>query len=110
MTDPERSPHIERIMELIEARFDSPINAEEIAQHIGRRPSYLTRLFREQQGCGIHAYLVKVRMREAARLIEAGEKAEVVALSVGYRSRTNFYRQFKKHFGVTPAAFRDRVK
>jgi hypothetical protein len=35
-------------------------------------------------------------------------KIEAVALSVGYRSKKNFYRQFARHFGVTPETFRRR--
>jgi AraC-like DNA-binding protein len=61
------------------------------------------------RGCGIHAYLVRTRMQRADELLRRGEKVEAVALLVGYKSKTNFYRQFKRHFDVTPAAFRDRL-
>jgi AraC-like DNA-binding protein len=46
-------------------------------------------------------------MQRAAELLRRGERVEAVALLVGYKSKTNFYRQFKRHFGVTPAALRD---
>jgi AraC-like DNA-binding protein len=49
-------------------------------------------------------------MQRAASLLRDGVKAEAVALLVGYRSRPNFYRQFKKHFGSTPAAYRERFQ
>jgi AraC family transcriptional activator of mar-sox-rob regulon len=106
MTGSPESPHLQQIMRLIEAHFDRPITVDEIARSVGRRASYLERLFREQYGRGIHACIVERRMREAARLLRQGQKAEAVALSVGYKSRPNFYRQFKKRFGTTPAAFR----
>jgi AraC-like DNA-binding protein len=44
-------------------------------------------------------------MQRAAVLLRRGEKVEAVALSVGYKSKSQFYRQFRKRFGVTPAAF-----
>jgi transcriptional regulator GlxA family with amidase domain len=33
-------------------------------------------------------------------------KVEAVSLLVGYRSKKNFYRQFKRRFGTTPFAHR----
>jgi len=33
-------------------------------------------------------------------------KVEAVALSVGYRSKKNFYQQFKRHYGMTPVPYR----
>jgi AraC-like DNA-binding protein len=45
-------------------------------------------------------------MTEAARAIEEGGKIEAVAMSVGYRSKKNFYRQFKSLFGVNPSDLR----
>jgi PAS domain-containing protein len=35
-------------------------------------------------------------------------KVEAVALDLGYRSKKNFYRQFKRRFGMTPEAYRQR--
>jgi AraC-like DNA-binding protein len=37
-------------------------------------------------------------------------KIEAVALSVGYQSKKNFYRQFKRQFGFTPEQYRRNVK
>jgi hypothetical protein len=42
-------------------------------------------------------------------LINTRVKIEAVALSVGYHSKKNFYRQFLRRFGVTPDAYRQRL-
>jgi transcriptional regulator GlxA family with amidase domain len=39
-------------------------------------------------------------------MIRAGVKIEAVALFVGYRSKKNFYRRFRRHFATTPLQFR----
>ena len=104
------SSHVRRIAEWIEAEFDRPLSVKEFARRLRRQPSYVSRLFREERGCGIRACLVRTRMQKAAALLRKGDKPEAVGLSVGYKSKANFYRQFNRHFGVTPAAFRRRTR
>jgi AraC-like DNA-binding protein len=103
------SPHLRQIVRLVERQCDRPLSVNVIARTLGLRATYVSRLFREQRGWGIRAYIVRVRMQRAAKLIREGVKVEAVALLVGYRSRPNFYRQFKRHFGVTPAQLRGRM-
>ena len=52
----------------------------------------------------MHEWLTGVRLDHALALIREGVKIEAVALLVGYRSKKNFYRQFKRRFGMTPFA------
>ena len=54
-------------------------------------------------------YLTRVRLDHAAELIRHGVKIEAVALSVGYRSKKNFYEQFKRRYGTTPVPYRDEA-
>lgn len=42
-----------------------------------------------------------VRLAHAARYLRDGLKIEAVALSVGYKSKKNLYRQFIRRFDVT---------
>jgi AraC-like DNA-binding protein len=52
-------------------------------------------------------YLRAVRMRRAASLLRASNLTiDQVAARVGYASRSQFSRAFRRHFGVSPAAFR----
>ena len=47
-------------------------------------------------------WLTSVRLAHASQLIREGTKVEAVSLLVGYRSKKNFYRRFKRRFGTTP--------
>jgi transcriptional regulator GlxA family with amidase domain len=51
-------------------------------------------------------YGPRTRVERASRAIRAHEKVEAVALEVGYRSKKNFFRQFRRRFGTTPAKYR----
>jgi AraC-like DNA-binding protein len=58
-------------------------------------------------------YSQRLTLTTLAKRLErqsAGVKIEAVALDLGYRSRNNFHRQFARHFGVTPEAFRKKQK
>ena len=55
-------------------------------------------------------FLHDVRLRRGAELLRrTGETSiEQVAHRVGFSSRSHFSRTFKDHFGISPAAFRER--
>jgi transcriptional regulator GlxA family with amidase domain len=53
----------------------------------------------------VRQWLTRVRLDHAASLIREGIKIEAVALIVGYHSKKNFYRQFRRRFATTPSAY-----
>ena len=50
-----------------------------------------------------------VRNRTRRLLRETSHKISVVARECGYGHYSNFFRQFRRHFGMTPAAYRDNI-
>jgi AraC-like DNA-binding protein/photosystem II stability/assembly factor-like uncharacterized protein len=103
------SPHVRRMLALIEEHAGESLSLATLARALGRQQAYLGRLFRQQMGVSTREYVVRVRLERAAGMICQGDKVEAVALEVGYRSKKNFYRQFIRHFGTTPAAYRARA-
>jgi AraC-like DNA-binding protein len=54
-------------------------------------------------------FLTEVRLRRAARLLEATDiPIKAVTGTVGYASRSSFSRAFTKLYGVDPTTFRSR--
>lgn len=103
------SGHVSRMVGLIEQWSAQHVSLRTLACALGRQEAYLGRLFRQELGVSVREYVAQFRLKRAASLIERGEKVEAVALEVGYRSKKNFYRQFIRRFGVTPAAYRQRA-
>jgi transcriptional regulator GlxA family with amidase domain len=64
-------------------------------------------MFRREIGVPMRQWLTSVRLDHAAALISGGVKVEAVSMLVGYRSKKNFYRQFKRRFGTTPVGYRN---
>ena len=98
--------HVGRMLDEIHRRYNQRLTLGSLAKILGRQSAYLGRLFRDEIGVTVHEYVTRERMVFAAVQIRAGVKIEAVSLDLGYRSKKNFYRQFKRHFGMTPDAYR----
>ena len=97
---------VQRMIAVIETEYADIVTLRRLSATMGRQPAYLGRLFRRETGFSVRAYLTRVRLEHAEALIHDGVKIEAVALSVGYRSKKNFYQQFRRRYGTTPLPFR----
>ena len=94
--------HVRRMLDRIEQSYSEPITLRSLAEELHRQSAYLGGMFRRMVGMSVHQWLTTVRLDRASTLIRDGVKVEAVSLLVGYRSKKNFYRQFKRRFGTTP--------
>jgi len=94
------------MLEEIRYKYTQRLTLTTLATTLRRQSAYLGRLFREEIGVTVHEYITRARMMFGASQVRSGVKIEAVALDLGYRSKKNFYRQFKRRFGMTPEAYR----
>jgi iron complex transport system substrate-binding protein len=74
--------------------------------HMSR--STLGRKFREHMGIAPHAYAIQVRLAHACSLLrETDLPLKAIAAQLGYSDVYFFSKQFRKHIGVPPGAFRE---
>jgi two-component system, response regulator YesN len=97
--------HVRRMIDLIEQSYSDPITLQFLAVTLNRQAAYLGALFRRELGVSVRHWVTRVRLDHSVRLIRDGVKIEAVAVLVGYRSKKNFYRQFKRRFAMTPFAY-----
>jgi YesN/AraC family two-component response regulator len=96
--------HVRRMLDRIEQSYSEPITLHWFAADLHRQGAYLGAIFRREVGVPMREWLTRVRLDHAAALVREGVKIEAVSMLVGYRSKKNFYRQFKRRFGTTPFA------
>ena len=96
----------EQIRRFVETHFAEPLTLDDVAAAIGCARSNVAVTFKRHLGETMHRYLARIRVRRAVELIVQGDKIEAAMLAVGYRSKKNFYRQFKLETGDTPAGYR----
>jgi AraC family transcriptional regulator len=95
----------------IDAHADRPITLERSAGRAGLSPYHFLRLFARVLGVTPHQYLVRARLRRAARLLaEDARSITDVAFDAGFADLSNFVRTFHRAAGVSPRKFRAAAK
>jgi AraC-like DNA-binding protein len=91
----------------IDAHSHRQIDLEDAAGQADISPFHFLRLFASVLGVTPHQYLVRSRLRHAARLL-ADDACSVtdVAYDVGFGDLSNFVRTFHRAAGVSPRKFR----
>ena len=92
----------------IDAHSHRPIDLEDAAGQADISPFHFLRLFSDVLGVTPHQYLVRSRLRHAARLLADDERSVTdVAYDVGFGDLSNFVRTFHRAAGVSPRRFRE---
>jgi AraC-like DNA-binding protein len=91
----------------IDAHSHRQIGLEDAADQAGISPFHFLRLFSEVVGVTPHQYLVRSRLRHAARrLAEDDSPITDIAYDVGFNDLSNFVRTFHRAAGASPLRFR----
>jgi two-component system, response regulator YesN len=97
---------IAKVKNIIEKNYSSNIGLKELADMLHINSSYLTRVFKEQEGENINAYIIRLRIEKAKKILESGNvKIDKIAEAVGYEDSTYFFKVFKKMTGMTPREY-----
>jgi AraC-like DNA-binding protein len=92
----------------IDANSHRGINLEDAAAEAGISPFHFLRLFSGVLGVTPHQYLVRSRLRHAARLLTDHDiPITDIAYDVGFGDLSNFVRTFHRAAGVSPRRFRE---
>ncbi|HET9930706.1 MAG TPA: AraC family transcriptional regulator [Polyangiaceae bacterium] len=91
----------------IDAHCTEELSLEDTARHARISPFHFLRTFGRAFGVTPHQYLVRSRLRRAARLLpDASYSIASIALEVGFNDISNFVRTFRRAAGLSPSAFR----
>ena len=92
----------------LDSRSSEEIDLERTAAEAGLSAFHFLRLFRQVLGVTPHQYLLRSRLRHAARLLaEPALPVTEVALEVGFADLSNFVRTFHRAAGLSPRRFRE---
>ena len=91
----------------IDSRAHEGVDLEGAARAADLSPFHFLRIFSRVLGVTPHQYLIRSRLRRAARLLAEQDRAITdIALDVGFGDLSNFIRTFQRAAGVSPSAFR----
>ena len=90
------------------APLDTPHGrVSDLADHVGRSVRTLQRRVRTSTGCPPKRFLAVQRFRRSLYEIAAGgDGLSMIACDLGFSDQAHLTREFRRHAGVTPGAFR----
>ena len=99
---------VERALCMIEERYADPkLTLESLTREACLSTDHFGRIFKTHMGMAPMAYVQKLRLREAALLLQRTEhRIEQISASIGYSNPLYFSRLFKKEFGQGPRSYR----
>ncbi|MEM6629547.1 MAG: AraC family transcriptional regulator [Bacteroidota bacterium] len=103
----EHAHRIDTVLKFISDNYDSYLTLNDVADIACLTPNSFCRFFKRVTNKSFTQFLNEVRIRNAARLlVQKNLPISEICYMVGYRSITNFNRQFKEIIGNTPKQYR----
>jgi len=102
---------IKQAQALIERTFTAPIRISELARTVALTERTFLRRFERATGHTPLAYVQHLRIQSAQRGLENTNAAiDQIAYAVGYENANAFRKLFKRHTGLSPSQYRQRLK
>lgn len=98
-------------LSFMEEHLGETFSVREVAEYASLSEDYFRRLFTRRMKMSPVKYLTQLRIREARRLMVLRPELTVFAAGrqVGFSDGRYFARIFRRHYGITPAAYRAGV-
>jgi AraC family transcriptional regulator len=100
-----------RAAELLSSRLGGDISLEELANECRLSRSHFGRVFKNTTGHSPNAWLLRLRVRNAKRLlIESDTPICEIALTCGFADQSHLTKVFSNIVGTTPGAWRRALR
>lgn len=106
----ENSQRLDTVLKYISVNYTEEISLDDVADVACMTTNSFCRFFKKMTNKSFTKFLNEVRIRNASRLLVQEEYSiSEVCYSVGYKSITNFNKQFKQITGSTPRTYRETL-
>ena len=90
--------------------YASDVRLDDVAREIATSRRQLQRVLEEVGDTTFREHLARIRMAKAAAMMSSPLPIHEIARRVGYRQPAQFAKAFRRIYGVTPSAYRDRAR
>jgi len=99
---------LRRVDDIIEARLDSRLTVQDLADALGLSTGFFTRAFKRATGRAPHHHVIDRRIARARVLLRDRTLGiAAVALSAGFASHAHMTATFRSRLGISPQALRN---
>ena len=101
------SSEIYQCINYIRSHTNAPICIQDVARQIHRSPSYVMKLFKDELGINVGAFITRCKLEEAKSLLSYSNKSLAeISSYLCFSSQPYFQNVFKKKYGITPMQYR----
>lgn len=107
MTDENSVDRTNRAVDYIFAHYARELPLEEVADYLGMKPTYFSRVFKQATGRCFVEFVNRLRISKSCELLADGDKPVTdVCFESGFNNISNFNRRFQQLKGMTPSHYR----
>ncbi len=111
MTANEETGMLRETLAYLSAHYLEDISLDSCAKELCFNRTYLSHQFKKETGVSFHRYVVNMRLRRAEKLLKSTDMpVTMVSRESGFQSEKSFYRVFRERYGVSPGAYRIKVR
>ena len=99
---------IGKVLEFIDKHIEEKILLNDIADDLGYSSFYVSRMFSQIMGISIISYVRMRKLQFAFSALQNSKTILEVAYQYGFESHEGFSRSFKRFFGFSPKAVKDK--
>ncbi|WP_266366372.1 AraC family transcriptional regulator [Tellurirhabdus rosea] len=108
---PSETNRMQAVHDYVLARYTSTIHLEEVAALVGMSPSAFCRYFKARANKTFSEFVGEVRVGQACRLLQEDNlNITQISYECGFRTLSNFNRQFREITGQTPSEYKRRYR
>ena len=102
---------VQKVMEHVSLHLSNEITIDDLSKAANMSISNLSKVFKKETGKTISEYIAEKRCEKAASFLNDTEyKIQDISSFVGYHDNNYFVKVFKKIYGLTPSAYRKKLK
>jgi AraC family transcriptional regulator of arabinose operon len=102
---------VREVLDLLAREWRARHRVGELAARVNLGESRLAHLMRGEADTCIRDVVRRRRLDEAARLLATTHgRVSEISYDVGFADLANFCHAFRRHFGVSPTAYRRRIR
>ncbi|KXT75739.1 AraC family transcriptional regulator [Streptococcus sp. DD12] len=106
-----KSEKIRDIIDIIHQHYQDKLTIDQLAQQMGYSKAHFMTVFKQFTGVSCIEFIIQVRLQKSTELLSNTLLSVLeIANQVGFTNLSNFNRQFKRYYHLSPSAYRNLQK